>query len=73
MCGWLGDLFVLQTSVVVVAAFRLTAADSDASVRCSLSGIQEPRWGGNDGALDFFAQEVFSGLDEGFDEHGRTL
>ena len=38
-----------------------------------MSGIQEPSWGSDDGALDFFPEEVFSGLDEGFDEHGRTL
>ena len=64
--------------MVVVAAVRLTAADFDASIRCSLfergaSGIQEPDWGGDDGTLDFFAQEVFSGLNEGFDEHGSPL
>ena len=56
----------------------LTAADSDASIRCSIfefgtPGIQEPGRGGDDGALYFFAQKIFSGLDEGFDEHGRTL
>ena len=62
----------------VVAAVCLTAADSDASIRCSVfkfgtAGIQEPGRGGDDGALYFFAQKIFSGLDEGFDEHGRTL
>jgi len=29
-------------------------------------------WGGDDGALDFFAQEVFGGLDERFYEHKRA-
>ena len=64
--------------MAIVAAVCLTAADSDASIRCSLfefrmPGIQEPGWGGDDGALYFFAQKIFSGLDEEYDEHGRTL
>ena len=64
--------------MAVVAAVCLTAADSDASIRCSIfefgtPGIQEPGQGGDDGALYFFAQKIFTGLDEEFDEHGRTL
>ena len=58
--------------MAVVAAVCLTAADSDASIRCSLfefgtPGIQEPGRG-DDSALYFFAQKIFSGLDEGFDD-----
>jgi len=76
---WLAWRSVLQTSMVVVAAAAPALSNS---CRILTQHPMQPfqaqqvgyrrTWGGDDSALDFFAQEVFGELDERFDEHKRA-